>query len=94
MLDLYTDQNGNVLPDFTKAANNLPGCMQYISLVRDCIELFAHQNLPGLPLDITQNSHVSHSAPPGEYQYADYGAVHQKGELLSKLYSPRQGKSI
>jgi hypothetical protein len=35
VIDLYDDGHGGVRPGFTNVANNLPGYMQYLDLVRD-----------------------------------------------------------
>lgn len=45
--DLYKDSHsGDILLGFTTVADNLPGCMQYLDLVRDCIDIFSLEKLP------------------------------------------------
>ena len=44
--DLYDDGDGGVRPDYTRVANNLPGVMQYLDLVRDAIFAFELTPLP------------------------------------------------
>ena len=41
LLELLTDSDGNVGDTFTHLADNLPECMQYLNLVRDCCVAFA-----------------------------------------------------
>lgn len=42
------------MPGFTTVANNLPGQMQYLDLVRDCISIYSLEPLP--PNDV-QTAH-------------------------------------
>jgi hypothetical protein len=54
-LGLYLDTTTNLPePGFTVVAENLPGCMQYLDLVRDCISVFG---LATLPPNVVQTSH-------------------------------------
>lgn len=83
--DLYTDENGNVLPGFTTIANNLPGYMQYVSLIRDCIEAFG--GLPALPPNVTETEHPLHGYNGRDYRYADYDSKHHMRDQVSKPWS-------
>ena len=67
VLDLYTDQTGKVNPGFTVVADNLPGVMQYLDLVRDCIEIFDLLRLP--PNDV-QNAHSFDGTMGRSFKYA------------------------
>lgn len=53
MLDLYTDSEGSPLESFTRVANNLPGVLQYLDLVRDAAHAF---DLPDLPANEVDDS--------------------------------------
>lgn len=83
--DLYTDSHGDVLTGFTTIANNLPGYMQYVSLIRDCIELFG--GLPALPPNVTETEHALHGYQGRDYRYADYDSKHHMGDQISKPWS-------
>lgn len=87
VLDLYTDEDGCVLDGFTTVANNLPGCMQYIDLVRDCIEVFKDHGLPRLPTTIVEEQHAFHIPGLLDYRYADVDAKEQRYERLSTPWS-------
>lgn len=41
LVDVLTDSGGNLNDTFTHTADNLPECMQYLNLVRDCCVAFA-----------------------------------------------------
>lgn len=46
VVDLYDDGHGKVRSGFTAVANNLPGVMQYLDLVRDAASVFGLERLP------------------------------------------------
>lgn len=52
MIDLYDDGHGGVRPGFTNVANNLPGYMQYLDLVRDA--QWTLGILPELPPNVVE----------------------------------------
>jgi hypothetical protein len=56
-----------VNPGFTIVADNLPGVMQYLDLVRDCIEIF---DLPRLPLNDVQHAHAFDGTMGRSFKYA------------------------
>lgn len=64
---MYTDDNGKVNPGFTVVADNLPGLMQYLDLVRDCVEMF---DLPKLPPNDVQHAHVFDGTIGRSFKYA------------------------
>lgn len=49
--DLYLDSTGNVEEGYTRVANNLPGVMQYLDLVRDAGYAFGLPDLPENKVD-------------------------------------------
>lgn len=51
VLDLYDDGAGGIQPDFTRVADNLPGVMQYLDLVRDSGAVFGLPDLPDNVVD-------------------------------------------
>ncbi|KAK5175167.1 uncharacterized protein LTR77_000304 [Saxophila tyrrhenica] len=51
VLDLYSGDDGNILPKFTHVASNLPQRMQYLDLVRDAGAVFG---LPALPATVVE----------------------------------------
>jgi hypothetical protein len=67
VLDLYTDSISNVNPGFTVVADNLPGVMQYLDLVRDCIVIF---DLPRLPPNDVQKAHAFDETVGQPFRYA------------------------
>ena len=48
-------------------ADNLPGVMQYLDLVRDCIEIF---DLPRLPPNDVQHAHAFDGTMDRPFRYA------------------------
>lgn len=48
-------------------ADNLPGLMQYLDLVRDCIEIF---DLPRLPPNVIQHAHAFDGTMGRPFKYA------------------------
>jgi hypothetical protein len=58
-----------VNPGFTVVADNLPGVMQYLDLVRDCIEVF---DLPRLPPNDVQHAHAFDGTMGRSFKYAAY----------------------
>ncbi|KAM0712160.1 hypothetical protein Q7P37_011254 [Cladosporium fusiforme] len=82
--DLYTNPEGHVLPGFTTVANNLPGYMQYVDLVRDCINIFQP---PPLPPNAVETAHAFDGMMTRSYTYADYDAKQHWDDVKSELYS-------
>ncbi|KAK5128712.1 hypothetical protein LTR85_000045 [Meristemomyces frigidus] len=78
VVDLYDDGHGGVQPGFTNVANNLPGVMQYLDLVRDACAAFSLPTLPSNSL-ATRNDLT-------DKQYADDDAKHNKKDVASKWY--------
>jgi len=64
---LYTDANEKVNTGFTVVADNLPGVMQSLDLVRDCIAIF---NLPRLPPNDVQHAHTFDGTMGQPFKYA------------------------
>lgn len=56
MEDIYTDGAGGVQSGFTDVADNLPGVMQYLDLVRDAVYAFG---LPELPANVVHHENRS-----------------------------------
>ena len=54
-------------PGFTVVADNLPGVMQYLDLVRDCIEIFG---LLKLPPNEVQHAHAFDGTMGRSFKYA------------------------
>lgn len=52
VVDLYDDGHGRVRSGFTAVANNLPGVMQYLDLVRDAGSVFGLEQLPRNQLEM------------------------------------------
>ncbi|EMC94798.1 hypothetical protein BAUCODRAFT_25913 [Baudoinia panamericana UAMH 10762] len=76
--DLYADGEGGVRTGFTHVANNLPGVMQYLDLVRTACTAFG---LPALP-----PNKVHRSNPTTDHWYADEDAKQHRNHVSSKPY--------
>lgn len=57
--------------------------MQYLDLVRDCIDIFSLLPLP--PNDV-EAAHVFHGTMDRSYGYALYDAEHHRDAVKSELY--------
>jgi len=76
-----------VNPGFTIVADNLPGVMQYLDLVRDCISVF---DLPRLPPNEIQEAHPFDGSMNRSFKYAAYDHVeNKKHRVTSKQWVPR-----
>ena len=83
MKDLYTDSQGHPLPGMTVVADNLPDYMQYLDLVRDCIELFS---LEPLPPNVVETQHIFGTLYRRSYAYAaEDNRLHRKDEKSEKF---------
>lgn len=69
----------------TTVANNLPGYMQYLDLVRDCIAVFGLWPLP--PNDV-ETAHSFHETMDRPYTYASYDIGQHRNDVKSELYIP------
>ena len=78
MTDLYYDGTGGAQPGFTDVADNLPGVMQYLDLVRDAAFAFGLLDLPAKAIE-TKNRLT------GEY-YASEDAKQHRKDLPSSKY--------
>lgn len=76
--DLYTTNDGSVLPAFTHVAANLPEVFQYLDLVRDAGSAFG---LPALPDNV-----VEHFNPYVPEYYVGKDIQRQKNAVPSKEY--------
>lgn len=64
VIDLYDDGAGEAQPGFTRVADNLPGMMQYLDLIRDAITAFG---LPELSLNVIESENaLTHDAYAGD----------------------------
>jgi len=59
--------------------------MQYVSLIRDCIEAF--DVLHKLPPNVTETEHALHNYNGRDYRYADYDSKHHYRDEVSKPWS-------
>ena len=78
VIDLYDDGNGGVQSGFTNVANNLPGVMQYLDLIRTATFAFS---LPNLPPNVVEEQ----DALTGE-EYAHEDARLQQRAVVSTEY--------
>lgn len=67
----------------TVVADNLPGYMQYLDLVRDCIDVFSLEPLP--PNEI-ETKHVFSSLWGLSYDYAAFDDLHHRNHVKSEKY--------
>lgn len=81
--DLYTDPEGSPLLGMTVVANNLPGYMQYLDLVRDCIDVFS---LEPLPANEVETKHAFHGLWNQSYTYAAFDHSHHQKDVKSEKY--------
>jgi hypothetical protein len=65
----------------TVVADNLPGYMQYLDLLRDCIEVFA---LTALPPNVVLSAHPFHGTMDRSYEYAAYDHTHHQKDTKFK----------
>lgn len=85
--DIYLDAQGHTLPGMTNVADNLPGVMQYLDLLRDCIELFS---LTPLPPNNVESHHIFYDPTSRDYTYAAYDARQHGSPVKSHLYESAQ----
>lgn len=78
VMDVYDDGAGEVQLDFTRVANNLPGVMQYLDLIRDAIAVF---DLRPLPANLVEKHN-----PLTMQDYADDDARLNRTVKLGKWY--------
>lgn len=76
--DLYGDDEGGVRPGFTHVADNLPGVMQYLDLIRDACAVFG---LPPIPANVVE----THNAMTGK-EYANEDDRRHKNDVASRPY--------
>jgi hypothetical protein len=67
----------------TVVANNLPGYMQYLDLIRDCIEVFS---LEPLPPNEVETEHPFNSAVSLSYAYAGEDHRHHRNHGKSEKF--------
>jgi hypothetical protein len=82
---LYKDAQDGIRPGFTIVAENLPECMQFLDLVRDCISLFGLAPLP--PNNLKADHDFGNSFRPNPYTtgyVAEDIRLHRKDTSVSK----------
>ena len=94
MIDLYDDGAGGVRPGFTHVANNLPGVMQYLDLVRDAS--FAC-GLPSLPKNViekenslTRQAYAQEDAK--QHKTPKTWEIYDKASLLDKREKDKEAR--
>lgn len=69
----------------TVVANNLPGYMQYLDLVRDCIDVFS---LEPLPPNEVETKHPFDGISTQSFAYAAFDHLHHQQDVKSEKYEP------
>lgn len=65
--------------------DNLPGYMQYLDLIRDCISAFS---LPALPDNVVETAHVFQGTMSQSYAYAEVDNKWQREVVNSEYWCP------